>query len=86
MNSVMVQPRPQSALETKFLSEILPLIILKDTKPNFICFRLSPEVEREIGNRLSWRFCHKFPDVIVIWDKKFFWALAKPNQVMPSQK
>lgn len=86
MKGAMVQPRPQSALETKFLSEILPLIILKDSKLNFICFRLSPEVEREIGNRLSWRFCHKFPDVIVIWYKKFFWALAKPNQVMPSQK
>ncbi|MEL7242514.1 MAG: Piwi domain-containing protein [Cyanobacteria bacterium J06573_2] len=86
MNSVMVQPRPQSALETKFLSEILPLIISKDLKINFICFRLSPEVEREIGNRLSWRFSQKFPDVIVIWDKKFFWALAKPNQSMPSQK
>ncbi len=86
MKGAMVQPRPQSALETKFLSEILPLIILKDSKLNFICFRLSPEVEREIGNRLSWRFCHKFPNVIVIWDKKFFWALAKPNQVMPSQK
>ncbi len=86
MKGAMVQPRPQSALETKFLSEILPLIILKDSKLNFICFRLSPEVEREIGNRLSWRFCHKFPNVIVIWHKKFFWALAKPNQVMPSQK
>ena len=86
MNSVVVQTRPQSALETKFLSEILPLIILKDSKLNFICFRLSPEVEREIGNRLSWRFSQKFPDVIVIWDKKFFWALAKSNQVMPSQK
>ena len=86
MNGTMVQPRPQSALETKFLSEILPLIILKDVKLNFICFRLSPEVKREIGNRLSWRFCHKFPDVIVIWEQKFFWALAKPNQVMPSQK
>ncbi|AFY55098.1 uncharacterized protein containing piwi/argonaute domain [Rivularia sp. PCC 7116] len=86
MKGAMVQPRPQSALETKFLSEILPLIILKDLTLNFICFRLSPEVEREIGNRLSWRFCHKFPDVIVIWYKKLFWALAKPNQVMPSQK
>ncbi len=86
MNAAMIQPRPQSAVETKFLSEILPLIILKDSKLNFICFRLSPEVEREIGNRLGWNFCHKFPDIIVIWYKKFFWALAKPNQVMPSQK
>ena len=86
MNVPMIQPRPQSTLGTIFLSEIFPLRILKDSKLNFICFRLSPEVVREIGNRLSWRFCQKFPDIIVIWDKKFFWALAKPNQIMPSQK
>ena len=75
--------RPKLASFPTFLSEILPLKILNT---NLICFRLAPEVDREIGNRLSWRFNQKFPDVVVIWQDKFFWCLVKPNQTMPSEE
>ena len=73
----------QAPLSPRFLSEIFPLLI---SQPNLICFRLTPEVEREVGNRLSWRFSKKFPDVVVIWQDKYFWVLAKPNQIMPNQE
>ena len=79
MTAAVVQAPPSPM----FLSEIFPLLI---SQPNLICFRLTPEVEREMGNRLSWRFSTKFPDVVVIWQDKYFWVLAKPNQVMPSQE
>lgn len=83
MTTAVIQTRPKSSQIPTFLSEILPL---RGLETNLICFRLSPEVETEIGNRLSWRFSQKFPDVIVIWQDKFFWALAKPKQEMPSQE
>ena len=95
MTFVTTQPSPKSAVNQIFLSEILPLFFLEnnsksDSKsnfnPNLICFRLSPEVGKEIGNRLSWRFCQKFPELIVIWHNRFFWALAKPNRVIPSSE
>lgn len=77
-----VQVPTQTAPSPTFLSEIFPLRI---SQLNLICFRLTPEVEREIGNRLSWRFSQKFPDIVVIWQDKYFWGLAKPKQPMPSQ-
>lgn len=65
-----------------FLSEIFPLNI---SEPNLICFRLTPEVGKEVGNRFSWRFSQKFPDVVVIWESQCFWVLGKPNQQMPTE-
>jgi hypothetical protein len=62
--------------------EIFPLSI---QKLNTTCFRLSPDIDREIGNRLSWRFSQQFPDIVVIWHRKFFWVLNKPNREMPSK-
>jgi Piwi domain len=62
--------------------EIFPLSI---QKLNTTCFRLSPDIDREIGNRLSWRFSQQFPDIVVIWHQKFFWVLNKLNQEMPSK-
>lgn len=80
--TVAVQSPTKAATSPIFLSEIFPLRI---SQPNLICFRLTPEVDREIGNQLSWRFSQKFPDIVVIWQDKYFWVLAKPNQAMPSQ-
>jgi hypothetical protein len=51
--STVIQNCPDLAQIPTLLSEILPL---RSLQTNLICFRLSPEVEREIGNRLSWRF------------------------------
>jgi len=64
------------------LSEIFPLTI---SNPNLMCFRLAPEVERQDGNRLSFRFSRKFPEIIVIWHNGEFFVLAKPGQIMPNQ-
>lgn len=72
----------QASTSPIFLSEIFLLSI---NQPNLICFRLSPGVDKQIGNRFGWRFNQKFPDIIVVWQNGFFWVLAKPNQAMPSQ-
>ncbi|EAW33836.1 Piwi domain-containing protein [Lyngbya sp. PCC 8106] len=80
MNTTSQAPQ-NSTSSSIYLSEIFPLTILK---PNLICFRLTPEVDREVGNRLSWRFSQKFAEIVVIWENKYFWVLAKPTQKMPS--
>ncbi len=77
MTTAVVQAPPSPT----FLSEIFPLRI---KEANLICFRLTPEVDRKVGNRLSWRFSQKFPDVVVIWQDGYFWVLAKPNETMPN--
>ena len=64
-----------------FLSEIFPLTI---PQPNLMCFRLTSEVDREVGNRLSFHFCRKFPELVVSWHDKSFWVLATPSRQMPS--
>lgn len=84
MTAAIVQYTQQVPVSPLFLSEIFPLNIY--TKPNLICFRLSAEVEREIGNRFSWRFSQKVGDIIVIYEQKSFWVLGKPNQSMPSSE
>lgn len=87
MTATIVQAIPQASQRITFLSEIFPLSI---SQPNLLCFRLTPEVDREIGNRFSWRFCQKFTNedfphqVAVIWENKYFWALGEPNKPMPS--
>jgi len=82
MTTAPVQISRQSAPSTTYLSEIFQLSI---SQPNLICFRLSPEIDRKIGNRFSWRFSQKFPDAIAIWEDKCFWVLTKPDQPMPNQ-
>jgi len=74
-----VKPDP-----VQYFAEIFPLRI-ENLNLNTTCFRLSPEIDREIGNRLSWRFSQQFPGVIVICHHKFFWVLNKPNLEIPSK-
>ncbi|NEP62767.1 MAG: stem cell self-renewal protein Piwi, partial [Symploca sp. SIO2G7] len=64
-----------------YLSEIFPLTI---SQPNLMGFRLTPEVEREVGNRLSFYFCRKFPELVVTWHEQLFWVLGTPTRQMPS--
>ena len=75
----------QSPLKTNispiFLAEIF---LLNIPQPNLICFRLSPRIDTEIGNRLSWRFSQQFDDIMTIFADGNFWVLAKPDQSMPS--
>src|SRR4028118_1440192 len=81
MTAAVLETPLQAAPYPTYLSEMFRLSI---SQPNLLCFRLTPEVDREVGNRLSWRFSQKFPDVVVIFEDKYFWVLAKPNQPMPS--
>ncbi len=81
-NKKIQAPTPAPS-PTRYLSEIFPLEI---DKPNFQCFRLNDKIEREVGNRFAWRFCQKFPDIIVIWEKGDFLVLAKPNHSIPTQQ
>jgi Piwi domain len=82
-------PPQVSPSATYFLSEIFPLII---SQGNFMSFRLTPEVDRKIGNRFSWRFCHKFTnkdfphELVIIWEDKYFWVLGQSGKPMPSQE
>jgi len=64
-----------------YLSEIFTLTI---SEPNLMGFRLTPEVEREVGNRLSFYFCRKFPELVVTWHEGLFWVLGTPTRQMPS--
>ncbi|MBD2569139.1 Piwi domain-containing protein [Anabaena lutea] len=81
MTAVVIQSPQKTNVSTIFLSE---LFLLNIPQPNLICFRLTPRVDTEIGNKLSWRFSQKFPDIIVIFAEGKFWVLAKPDQQMPS--
>ncbi|MEH2172064.1 MAG: Piwi domain-containing protein [Nostoc sp.] len=63
---------------------MVEIFLLNIPQPNLICFRLTPRVDPEIGNRLSWRFSQKFPDIMAIFADGNFWVLAKPDQAMPS--
>ena len=87
MNVAITKPLPQSAVTPIFLSEILPLTFqLKHIKENITCFQIFPKVGRELGNRLSWRLCQKFPEVIVIWKNNFFYILNKNTQISPNNE
>jgi hypothetical protein len=45
------------------LCEIFPLTY---SSLNCASFRLSPEIDRKIGNSLSWHFSKYFPGVVVV--------------------
>ncbi len=72
----------QAPATTTFLSEIFPLTL---SNQNLSCFHLKPEIDRYIGNRLSWHFSKYFPNIVVIWYRGYFWILAKLNQEIPTQ-
>ncbi|MCL1466260.1 Piwi domain-containing protein [Argonema galeatum] len=71
----------QATQTPTFLSEIFPLDI---SQPNFMCFRLSPEIERKDGNRLSFHFSRELTSIVVIWNDPYFYALGMPNISLPS--
>lgn len=75
MNPVQSPPTPT------FLSEIFPLTI---SQPNLTCFRLTPEITREEGNRLSFHLSRNLPRMVLIWHQGYFYALGMPKIPMPS--
>jgi len=62
-----------------FSSEIFPLSI---SQPNVMCFQLTPKLEKEDGNRLSFHLSLAFPYIVIIWDKGYLYALGTPNYPM----
>jgi hypothetical protein len=66
-----------------YLSEIFPLNI---TEPNLMGFRLTPDIDRKVGNSLSWHFTRKFPNLVVVWYQQSFWVLGKVNCPMPTSE
>ncbi|KJH71992.1 Piwi domain-containing protein [Aliterella atlantica] len=70
------------AQESVHLSEIMPLSILSPL--NLMCFRVTPEIDKELANRLGFRFSRKFPGVVVSWHEGYFWVLGTLGQQMPS--
>lgn len=71
------------AQKSVHLSEILPLIILSPL--DLGCFRVTPEIDKELGNRLSFRFSRKSPGIVVSWHEGYFWFVGIVGQQMPSQ-
>lgn len=65
------------------LSEVFPLTI---AKPNLMGFRLTPGVDREVGNRLSFHFSRQFPNVVVVWSENSFWVMGALNTELPNQQ
>jgi hypothetical protein len=74
MTNTTLSTAQSTTTPTYFLSEIFPLTI---AHPNLDAFRLSPEVDRELGNKIGWRFCQKFENMIVIWETGYFWIFGK---------
>ncbi|PLZ94920.1 stem cell self-renewal protein Piwi [Fischerella thermalis CCMEE 5268] len=66
----------------KSLSEVFPLTA---SQLNFMCFRLTPEIEKKDGNRLSYHFSLKLPETVVIWHQPYFWVLASSNRQIPNK-
>ncbi len=71
------------AQKSVHLSEILPLSIASPL--NVMGFRLTPEIDKELGNRLSFRFSRKFPGIVASWHEGYFFILGMLNQPMSSQ-
>lgn len=63
-------------------SEVFPILTI--SQPQLMCFRLTPEIERKDGNRLSYHFSRKLSEAVVIWHKPYFWVLAASNRQLPS--
>ncbi|CAN1210768.1 Protein argonaute [Tumidithrix helvetica PCC 7403] len=61
------------------------IALLSHSELNLMRFRLSPHIdEREIGNPLSFHLCRKFAEIMVVWDQGDFYAIAKPQQNIPT--
>jgi Piwi domain len=68
-----------------FLAEVS---LLKDRDPdrplNFTSYRLPPNLDLEIGKKLSYRLARYFPNVAVIWHESIFHILTHLDGKIPS--
>lgn len=65
-----------------YLSEIFPLV---DSALNIASFRLSPEIDRKMGNSFGWYLSQQFPNIVAIWEQGDFWLLGKPDVALPKK-
>lgn len=65
------------------LSEIFPVV---HCQLNLAGFRLSPAIDRKLGNSLGWHFSKYFPNIVVVWEQGSFWILAKSQTQIPTQE
>ena len=65
------------------LSEIFPLV---HSQLNSAGFRLSPTVDRKLGNSLGWHFSKYFPNIVVVWEQGSFWILAQSQTQIPTSE
>lgn len=56
-----------------FLSEVFPLSI---AQPIVTSFQISPEIDQETGNRLSFHLCQKLEGKIAAWHDEQLWILS----------
>jgi len=65
-----------------YLSEVF---LLRISEPKLMAFRLTPEIAQKDGNRLSYHFSRNLPEIVVTWQKPYFWILASSNRQLPSE-
>jgi hypothetical protein len=70
-------------MKNTHLAEIFPLTY---SELNLASFRLSPTIDKKLGNSLGWHFSKRFPGVVVVWEKGGFWILAQPSKEIPSKE
>jgi Piwi domain len=63
-----------------YISELFPV---SSDNLNWDCFKLDAEIEREVGNRLSWRFSQQLENTIVVWYGDKFWVLSMVDRILP---
>jgi hypothetical protein len=62
---------------------ISELFLISNGNLNWNCFELDTEIERELGNRFSWRFSQQLENAIVTWYSNKFWVLSTLDKTLP---
>jgi hypothetical protein len=70
---------------TQATTSFSEVFTLKKLQIKLMCFRLTPELERKDGNCLSYHFSRKLAEIVVIWQKPYFWVLAASSRQLPSR-
>ncbi|MBE9111934.1 stem cell self-renewal protein Piwi [Nodosilinea sp. LEGE 07298] len=63
--------------ELVFLSEVFPLSI---TQANLASFTVTPEIDQETGNRLSFHLSRKLEQAVAVWHEYRLWVLTPMQQ------
>jgi hypothetical protein len=56
-----------------YISELFPIA---GEVPDWDCVEFDREIDRNLGERLSWRFARQLTDAIVLWHDRKFWVFA----------